>query len=142
LSELDGFPVVFSIAVQWGEQDAFGHVNNVVYFRWCETARIYYLERIGLFEMLEKERIGPIVASIGCNYRQPVTFPDTMHIGAAVSKIGKSSFKMDHKLVTEKLGHVADAESTLVVYDYTLNKPHPVPDHIRAAIARIEGREL
>jgi acyl-CoA thioester hydrolase len=142
MKELKDYPIVFSLPVQWGEQDSFGHVNNVMYLRWCETARVVYLERIGLWEMLRQTKIGCIVAHLGCNYRQPVTFPDTVQIGARVTKIGNSSFKMEHAIFSDALGLVADADSTLVVYDYNANKSHPMPDEIRKAIQELEKREV
>jgi acyl-CoA thioester hydrolase len=138
---LSGFPVVFSIPAQWGEQDPFGHINNIVYLRWCETARIQYLGRIGLNGLMKEQGIGPIVANISCNFRSPVVYPDTVHIGARVTKIGRTSFTMEHVLVSDKLGVVADASSVLVVYDYGAGKPHPVPEKVRRAIAEIEGGE-
>ena len=50
---LAGFPVVVGIPLLWGDLDAFGHINNVVYFRWCETARVEYMVRVGLWVPLE-----------------------------------------------------------------------------------------
>ena len=138
MRRLKDYPVVFDLPVQWGDQDAFNHVNNIVYLRWCETARIMYLERAGLWEMMRTNGIGCIVAHIGCNYRQPVSFPDTVHIGARVTKIGNSSFKMEHAVFSDALGLVADADSTLVVYDYNARKSRPMPGEIRAAIAVME----
>jgi acyl-CoA thioester hydrolase len=142
MKELKDYPVVFSIAVQWGEQDSFGHVNNIVYLRWCESARIQYMEKIGLLEMLRRSSISCILAHLGCNYRQPVTFPDTVHVGARVTKIGNSSFKMEHAIFSDALGLVADADSTLVVYDYNNGKSHPMPDEVRAAIEGMEKRKI
>lgn len=138
MQELSQFPVIFSTPVQWGEQDLLGHVNNVVYLRWCETARILYLERMGLWELLRTANVGCIVAHLGCNYRKPVTFPDTVHTGARVTRIGKSSFKMEHAVFSDALGLVAEADSTLVVYDYNAMKSCPMPAEVRAAIAAIE----
>jgi len=132
------YPVIFSIPVQWGEQDLLGHVNNVVYFRWFESARILYLERIGLWNMLRDEKIGCIVAQLGCNFRRPVTFPDSVHVGARVTKVGNSSFKMEHSIFSDALGLVADADSTLVVYDYNTGRSCHMPSKVRAAIAALE----
>ena len=140
---LADYPVVIAVPVLWGDQDAFGHVNNVVYLRWCETARVDYLGRIGLWQMIAEQGVGPIVASISCDYRKPINYPDEIHAGARVTRIGNSSFKMDHVVVSRETNAVvAQVSSTLVVYDYRANKPVPVPGHIRAAIAGLEGRSL
>src|SRR3954464_3197376 len=88
------YPVTISLPVQWGDQDAFGHVNNAIYFRWYESARIAYSQRIGLIDLFESERIGPILASISCDYRRAITFPDTVDVGSRVTRIGRTSLGM------------------------------------------------
>jgi acyl-CoA thioester hydrolase len=142
MHKLTDYPVVFSLPVQWGDQDALGHVNNIVYLRWCESARLAYLERIGLLEMAKQTRVWCILAHVGCNYRQPVVYPDTVHVGARVTKIGTSSFRMEHAIFSDALGLAAEADSTLVVYDYQSNKPCPMPAEIRAAIESLEQRAV
>jgi acyl-CoA thioester hydrolase len=137
---LRGFPVVITVPVEWGDQDAFGHVNNTVFFRWCETARVVYLDRIGMWEMIAGEKKGPILAAIGCNFRRQVRFPDTVLVGATVAQVGRSSFRMEHMVVSSANAVVADAHSTLVFFDYNEHRPLPVPDHLRRAIERLEGR--
>jgi acyl-CoA thioester hydrolase len=136
---LKGFPVFVTVPVQWGDQDALGHVNNTVYLRWAESSRIEYLIRIGLWQRLDTERIGPIIASVSCNYRRPVTYPDTVHAGARITAVGNSSFRMEHVIVSAGLNVVvADLDSTLVLLDYATNKPLRVPDEMREAIRTLE----
>ncbi len=138
---LAGFPAVCTFPVLWGDQDAFGHVNNIVYLRWCETARVEYLERTGMWQEREGRGVGPILASISVHYRRPVRFPDRIRVGARVTKIGNSSFHMDHALVSETMGAlVATVTSVIVVYDYDARKSVPMPPAIRQAIERMEGR--
>ncbi len=140
---LAGFPVVLSVPVQWGDQDAFQHVNNTVYFRWCESARIAYIERVGLNDLMIRRRIGPILAAITCNFRRPLTYPDTVRVGARITRLGRSSFSMEHRVVSETAAAIAaDAESTLVVFDYARQASHPIPDAVRAAISAFEGRSF
>ena len=98
---LSGFPVVISLPVQWGDQDAFGHVNNTPYFRWFESARIAYGMRVGLSRLKATQNIGPILALITCDYRRQLTFPDTVHVGARITRIGRSSLTMEHRLISE-----------------------------------------
>src|SRR3954462_15539128 len=95
-SELADYPVVIALPVQWGDQDAFGHVNNTVYLRWFESARIAYFDAIGLREMIATEQIGPILASTPCHYRRPITYPETVRVGARVTRIGRTSMMMEH----------------------------------------------
>jgi acyl-CoA thioester hydrolase len=140
-SLLAGYPVVIVQPVQWGEQDALGHVNNVAYFRWYESARIAYFLKIGLMEMHKHERIGPILASVANDYRRQVNYPDTVHVGVRVTRIGRSSLDMEHAIFSQNDDAlVAEGRSTLVVFDYQTNKSHPVPARIRHAIEGLEGK--
>jgi len=140
---LTGFPVLISWPFQWGDQDAYQHVNNTVYFRWLETARIDYTRRLGFGEMMRQQRVGPILAALSCDYRRQVTFPDTIHIGSKVTRIGRTSLAMEHALVSQaSRAIVAESKSTLVVYDYAASRPVPIPDQVRRAIEAIEGKPL
>jgi acyl-CoA thioester hydrolase len=136
---LAGFSVVIEIPVQWGDQDAFGHVNNTVYFRWFESGRIAYMSRIGLIDLYRATQIGPILASVTCDYRRQVTFPDTVSVGVSVTRIGRSSIGLKHAIVSRGTGAiVAEATSTIVVFDYRTNQAHAVPLAIRSAIEALE----
>jgi acyl-CoA thioester hydrolase len=138
---LNDFPVVVTIPLLWGDHDAFGHVNNLVYLRWCETARVEYLIRIGLWVSLPPTDIGPILASISCDYKRPLTYPDTAYIGARVTRVGNRSFQMQHRVVSENLDTVAaDVSSTIVVLDYGRNITVPVPESCRKAIEDLESK--
>jgi acyl-CoA thioester hydrolase len=140
---LAGFPVVITLPVQWGDQDAFLHVNNTVYLRWFESARIAYTGRIGLSDLMATEKVGPILASITCHYRRPIVFPETVHVGARITRIGRTSLTMEHTIVLESTGEVAaEGDSVLVVFDYQAGRPHPVPEPIRRAIQALEGKPL
>ena len=140
---LEGYPVVISVPVQWGDQDAFGHVNNTVYFRWFESARIEYFLRIGLRTLQADERIGPILASSSCEYRKSISFPDTVRVGMRVTRIGRSSMGFEHRIVSERQQALAaEGISTVVVIDYAEGRPHPVPESVRQAIGVMEGRDF
>jgi acyl-CoA thioester hydrolase len=143
LPALADFPVAIRLPVQWGDQDAFQHVNNTVYFRWFESVRIVYLETVGLQALMENERVGPILAAISCQYRSPVTYPDAVHLGARVTRLGRSSITMDHRVYSEtQQSIVAHGDSTLVVFDYNVQKSRPIPPEIRRAIEQCEGKEF
>jgi acyl-CoA thioester hydrolase len=142
-SLLSGYPVTIAIPVQWGDQDVFRHVNNAVYFRWYESARIAYNRRIGLMNPDPAATVGPILAATSNNYRRQVAYPDTVHVGVRVVKIGRTSLVYEHVVMSEALQAIAaEGSSTLVYFDYRENQSRPVPDSIRRAIESIEGRSF
>ena len=137
------YRVVIEQPVQWGEQDPLGHVNHVNYFRWYESSRIAYAEKIGLMALHRAEAIGPILASVSNDYRRQLKYPDTVHVGVRVTRIGFASISLEHKIFSRAQGALAaEGTSTLVVFDYKAQKPTRVPDPIRAAIQELEGREF
>jgi acyl-CoA thioester hydrolase len=137
---LVGYPVTITIPVQWGDQDAFGHVNNVVYFRWFESARIAYFQRVGIMKHQGAGQVGPILAAASCDYRRSIEFPDSVRVGIRSTRVGRTSIGFAHRIVG--LGNkalAAEGTSTTVFYDYTARRPEPVPDEIRRAIEELEG---
>ena len=142
-AELADYRFAIQWPVQWGDQDAFGHVNNTIYLRWFESARIAYLDQIRFDELKPRAELGPILASITCHYRLPVAYPDTVTIGARITHLGRSSMTMEHRVVSQSAGAVAaDGVSTVVVFDYGAHKSHPIPPAVRAAIETLEGKSL
>jgi len=137
---LAGYPVVIRIPIQWGEMDAYGHVSNVVFFRYFESARVLYLERCGLLESYERDKVGAILHSTSCRFRRPLYYPDTAVVGTRVIELGEDRLTMSHELVSEAQDALA-AEGTAVVvsYDYTRREPVRIPDDVRAAIEELES---
>lgn len=120
------FPAVVKLPVQWGDQDLFGHVNNTVYFRWFESSRVTYWYESGLQTLMQPMGLGPILASVTCDYKKQIRYPDTVHVGAKILKMGLSSVTLQHEVYSEH--HQATAavgKSVIVLFDY--QKQHPVP---------------
>jgi len=141
--ELADQPIVLTWPVQWGDQDAFGHVNNVVYFRWMESARIEYFRQAGIGNAAAQQGTGPILASVKCDFRRQLMYPDTLLISASVTSLGRTSMKMAHRIYSASQKAVAaEGDSTLVLFDYDAQRPVAVSDEIRARLASIEGRSL
>lgn len=136
------FPVVIEIPVAWGEIDSLGHVNNIVYFRYFESVRMVYLERIGFLTELEKSGVGPILASTRCDFRKPLTYPDTISVGGKTRELGSDRFVMQYRVVSHKLGKVAaEGEGLLMSYDYRGLRRAPIPDKVHDAIRSLEALE-
>ncbi|MFO0978717.1 MAG: thioesterase family protein [Planctomycetaceae bacterium] len=131
---LSGFHTITTLPVQWGDQDAFGHVNNVVYFRWFESARIDLLNACPSGVTMAGEGLGPILASIQCDYKKQLRFPDVISIGSRVTRIGRSSVDLGHSIISHQQGQViAEGRCVIVVFDYTNQRVTRIPDDLRAA---------
>ena len=139
--KLAGFPVVVEIPVAWGEMDSFGHVNNTIYLRYFETARIAYFQRISLFPVAHDSGIGPILASAQCNFKFPLTYPDTVWAATRAIAIGADRVTMAHVVVSQRHSRVAaEGECVIVSYDYHAGRKTPLPDELRARIETIEAQ--
>ena len=137
--ELSPMPVEVEADVRWGELDAFQHVNNTVYFRWFEDARIAYFRGCGVLEHMEASGVGPILASTSCRFRRAVTYPDRITVGASVDRVEADRFLMRYRVVSEATGQVvADGEGLVVMYDYGADQKAPVPPGIREGIQRLQ----
>lgn len=134
----DHLVVCIDIPVSWGEQDAFGHLNNVVYFRYFENVRMYYLERIGALRSHQQEGIGVILATTTCDFLKPVEWPMRLHIRTGCSKVGNTSFTLEYLLTDEQGTPIATGTSVQVMYDYNKGEKVRIPEPIRSAIAAVQ----
>jgi acyl-CoA thioester hydrolase len=118
---LKDYPTIISQAVQWGDMDAAQHVNNTVYLRYFESARIEFFNQIGFMDFTGDDGVGPILAEISCKYKAPLTFPDNIKITARILRdsITDYGFVMQHLVYSEKLQRIAaEGMSRIVCYDY------------------------
>ena len=133
------FPVSIEIPVRWGDMDAFQHVNNTIYFQYFETARVAYLDALGVAGFMGIDEIGPIIASINCRFRYPLTFPDTVVAGVRVTQMGDDRFMMEHRLVSQRHGIVAaEGVATVVTYDFRTARKASIPSRVKSAIEQLE----
>ena len=133
--------VSLTVPVAWGEMDAFGHVNNTVYLRWFESARIGYFERIGLATAAsDQSGTWPILAHTAVDYRSPVVYPDTVEIAARVTKLGNTSFTMVYRVHSRAQNRVvAEGDSVVVMIDAKAGTKVPLDPALRAKVAALEG---
>ncbi|MDX1963590.1 MAG: acyl-CoA thioesterase [Pirellulales bacterium] len=142
-AELIDYAHTLAWPIQWGDQDLYGHVNNTIYLRWFESGRIGYLEKIGFDKLLEREKIGPILAAVQCNFKRQLRYPDQVLIGSRVARIGRTSFTMEHVIYSTALGSIAaTGDSTIVAFDYQRQIPTPVPAEMRRAMEELAGKAL
>jgi acyl-CoA thioester hydrolase len=137
---LEGYPLVIEAPVAWGEMDSMGHVNNIVYFRYFESARIAYFERVGFMEWMEETGVGPILASTQCRFRLPLSYPDTVSVGAKAEEVGDDRFRMKYLVVSRRHGRAAaEGEGLVVSFDYRAQRKAPLPEEIKARIRAFEN---
>ncbi len=135
---MEGYRFVLPREVEFRDIDSGGHVNNSVYLTYLETARIKYL--IGVLGPEFAYEIALILARIAVDFRSPAHFPETLEIGARVTRIGTTSFEMEHEIRGGDGRLVLEASSVLVAFDYETNTPMTVPDDWRARLDAYEER--
>jgi len=132
--------ITIELPVVWGEMDAFQHVNNVVYFRYFESARIAYFDKVNINDSMAKDCIGPILASTQCRFKAPLTYPDKVVVATRVSEISEDRFTMKYYVKSQVSGRVAaEGEGLVIFYDYKNNCKHTIPKHILAQIKALDN---
>ena len=132
---LSDYPVIHEQPVAWGDMDAFGHVNNVMYYRYIESARIRYMDELNIFQ----QDVYTVVASNQCKYIRPVFYPDQLKIGVRVEEIRNSAFRMSYLLCSEvQKTVVALGEAVIVCVNKDSMFKTEIPEIIRQKITEIE----
>jgi acyl-CoA thioester hydrolase len=133
------YPVVVEFPVAWGEMDAMSHVNNIIYFRYFESARIAYFEKMGMMDYMAQTGIGPILATTSCKFRIPLSYPDMVHIGSRVVRVEEDRFVMNYLVVSGKHQKVAaEGDGVIVTFNYRDGKKVTVPEVVRQKILDME----
>lgn len=123
-----------TISTRWMDNDAYGHVNNVVYYSWFDTVVNEYLVRNGALDIAASPVIG-LVVETQCNYFGPVAFPDEIQAGLRVSKLGGSSVRYEigifrgNEATTRAQGHFVH-----VYVDREHSRPTPLPEALRRVL--------
>jgi acyl-CoA thioester hydrolase len=134
------FKVQVNLPVQWGEMDAFGHVNNAVYFKYFETARLAYFNAVGVMKDMQNKQIGPILAETSCQFKRALVFPDQIVVGANVVESHEHGFLMQYGIYSEQQQTVSSlGNGRIVMVDYqTGNKVKPSVE-LKQQIERLES---
>ncbi len=137
MPRVTGQAVSLQIPVAWGDMDAFGHVNNVVYLRWFESGRMALFQAVDIPTKDVGDKAGPILAKTTCSFKLPVSFPDTVTVHTTIGRVGTKSFTMHYRIDSEAFGATAaEGDATIVWYDYANAATAPVPDALREALMR------
>ena len=121
------------IPIRWGDMDAMGHVNNTVYFRYMEQARISWFEAL-LPRGEAWGRTGIVIANASCNFKQAINYPATVEVKMFAGAPGGSSLPTSYELLVENQ-ICADGAATVVFIDMEKQKPVRIPEALRNLIS-------
>ena len=122
------------IATRWGDNDAYGHVNNVVYYAYFDTAVNRYLIEHGVLDIARSVSVG-LVVETRCTYFASLAFPDTVHVGLKVTQLGRSSVRYEIGVFGNDDDSAAAVGQFVHVYvDRASQRPVPLPAAVRAVL--------
>lgn len=137
LSQIQDYPLHFAQTVAWGDMDAFGHVNNVMYYRYFESARINYFEQFKLFA----HDLITVIAKSDCRYLSPVFYPDQLIVATRVEQLGNTSMTMRYTLFSQSQNKVvADGEAVIVCLDAKTQVKKVIPDAFKQQVIAFEAQ--
>jgi acyl-CoA thioester hydrolase len=131
------FRVWQTFSTRWADNDAYGHVNNTVYYQWFDSAVNAWLVSQSLLDVAAGDPIA-LVAETRCTYASPLTFPEPVDVGLAVASLGRSSIR--YRIGVFGVGRdeaSADGEFVHVVVDRATRRPVPIPGDWRAKLESI-----
>ncbi len=122
------------IPVRWGDMDAYGHVNNVVYMRYLEEARAQLIGKMDV--AMDPNGLAPVVINIGCTFFKPVVYPDNLRIDCYVKDPGRSSFMTTYEVFSQNDPEtvVSEGYAKVVWIDHRTEKSIELPEKVRSFI--------
>ncbi|MFC7449582.1 acyl-CoA thioesterase [Rhodococcus daqingensis] len=134
------YPVLWPVPTRWADNDHYGHVNNVTYYSYFDTAVNGWLMSAVGVDIRDLPAIG-VVAETSCTYRSELSFPDQLQVGLSVSRLGTRSIVYALAIFREGPDGALDLAATgrfvHVYVDAESRKPVPIPDEIRTAVSRL-----
>jgi acyl-CoA thioester hydrolase len=123
--------------IRWGDMDAMGHVNNTVYFRYFETARIAWFDQIACAP--DPAGTGPVIVNAHCSFLKQLTYPGEIEVSTVVGAPGRSSFEMTHAIrIVNPDGSAgalhAEGGAKVVWVNFAAQKSTPLPEALRTLL--------
>lgn len=131
------YKVFRTISTRWMDNDAYGHVNNVVYYSWFDTAVNAYLIEQGVLHIAHGSTIG-LVIETQCNYFEPLAFPQNVEAGIRVARLGNSSVRYEVGLFAQGAPLSASRGHFIHVYvDRATRRPSPLPQPLKTVLEKL-----
>jgi acyl-CoA thioester hydrolase len=122
------------IPIRWGDMDAYGHVNNTVYFRYMEQARVEWLEQAGYACNARQE--APVIVNASCTFLVPLTYPGTVEVRMFAGHVGRSSVATYYEMRVDGADALcAEGAAKVVWMDPATGKSVPLPAALRRLVA-------
>lgn len=137
---MNDYSTSLELRIDWSEIDLFGHINNLAIMKYIQTARVNYLEGIGMLPLQAGTGIGPVMASTSCQFKQQLFYPGKVAVHSKVEQIKNTSFQMRHAVFNEAHELVAEGHDVVVMYDFSRNSKQAIPEVYRRRIEALEGR--
>jgi len=123
------------LRIDWSELDNFGHVNNLAIMKYVQSARVLYLDSVGLMRSQWEEGIGPILASIDCQFRKPLFYPGQITVYSKVDEIKNTSFRIQYEIYNDRKEIAAEAKDIIVLFDFNKQTKMSIPEELRKRLA-------
>jgi acyl-CoA thioester hydrolase len=133
------YRVFYPITTRWMDNDIYGHVNNVTYYSYFDSAANRYLIEEGGLDISDGRIVGYVVNS-GCQYHAPITYPEEIEAGLRVDRLGNSSVQYGIAIFRQgEQQAAAHGHFVHVFVEREQNRPVPIPSGLRAALERLTG---
>ena len=120
-----------SLRLDWSELDLFGHINNVMIFKYIQSARVHFWDEVGINSIDVSNPIGVVVANVQCQFLKNLFFPDTIKIISKCIEVKNSSFILEHQIFNSKEEKSAIGQDVIVMFDYSKREKMLIPDLIK-----------
>jgi acyl-CoA thioester hydrolase len=128
---MKGFSRKLELQIDWSELDAFGHVNNLSIMKYVQAARILCLDAVGLMKSQSEVGVGPILASINCQFRKPLFYPGLVTVYSKVDEIKNTSFRIQYEIYNDKKEIAAEAKDIIVLFDFSRQAKISISGNLR-----------
>ena len=141
MSKFKKYKFQTKIEIAWGDMDAFGHVNNVSYLKYFETARAKYFSELSLWSShgVTVSSGAMVLTNIDVNYRKQIRFPHTLVVTISIVSMSLRGFTINCTMWNEADECVLDAKAQLVWFNFSLNKISSLPQQFKEVVSAFEG---
>jgi len=135
---MNNFNTKMEIRIDWSEIDLLGHINNLAIMKYIQTARIDFLERVGMLPLSLETGLGPVLASTSCQFKKQLFYPGTVQVCSRVDQVKNTSFQMHHIVQDDTGDAFAEAHDVIVMFNFNKNTKQAIPDIYRERMDKIK----